>query len=83
MQFRNAITAVVCSCASQLGYEFAVSQRNQGVGMEFRNAIRFRDAADLPSQSVRFDYVYGFGGYDLSMGDGHLQYELEFDFYNR
>ncbi|MEO1321787.1 MAG: hypothetical protein AAFV59_02145 [Pseudomonadota bacterium] len=51
--------------------------------MEFRNAIRFRDAADLPSQSVRFDYVYGFGGYDLSMGDGHLQYELEFDFYNR
>lgn len=51
--------------------------------MEFRNAIRLRNAADLPSQSVRFDYVYGFGGYDLSMGDGHLQYELEFDFYNR
>ena len=51
--------------------------------LEFRNAIRRRDASDLPSQSVRFDYVYGFGGYDLSMGDGHLQYELEFDFYNR
>ncbi len=51
--------------------------------MEFRNAIRLRDAPGLPSQSVRFDYVYGFGGYDLSMGDGHLQYELEFDFYNR
>ena len=51
--------------------------------MEFRNAIRLRNAPDLPSQSVRFDYVYGFGGYDLSMGDGHLQYELEFDFYNR
>lgn len=51
--------------------------------LEFRNAIRRRDAVDLPSQSVRFDYVYGFGGYDLSMGDGHLQYELEFDFYNR
>lgn len=51
--------------------------------LEFRNAIRRRDAASLPSQSVRFDYVYGFGGYDLSMGDGHLQYELEFDFYNR
>lgn len=51
--------------------------------LEFRNAIRRRDATSLPSQSVRFDYVYGFGGYDLSMGDGHLQYELEFDFYNR
>jgi len=51
--------------------------------LEFRNAIRQRDATSLPSQSVRFDYVYGFGGYDLSMGDGHLQYELEFDFYNR
>ena len=28
--------------------------------MEFRNDIRLRNAADLPSQSVRFDYVYGF-----------------------
>lgn len=51
--------------------------------LEFRNSIRRRDAASLPSQSVRFDYVYGFGNYDLSMGDGHLQYEIEFDFYNR
>jgi len=51
--------------------------------MEFQNAIRLRDAADLPSQSVRFDYVYGFSEYDLSMGEGHLQYEIEFDFYNR
>lgn len=51
--------------------------------MEFRQPIRRRNAADLPSQSVRFDYVYGFEGYDLSMGDGHLQYEIEFDFYNR
>lgn len=51
--------------------------------LEFRNAIRRVDAPGLPSQSVRFDYVYGFGGYDMSMGDGHLQYELEFDFYNR
>ena len=51
--------------------------------LEFRNAIRRRDSSDLPSQSVRFDYVYGFEGYDLSMGDGHLQYEIEFDFYNR
>ena len=51
--------------------------------LEFRNSIRVRDAASLPSQSVRFDYVYGFGNYDLSMGEGHLQYEIEFDFYNR
>ena len=51
--------------------------------LEFRNAIRVRNAVDLPSQSVRFDYVYGFGDYDLSMGDGHLEYEIEFDFYNR
>lgn len=51
--------------------------------MEFQNAIRLRNATGLPSQSVRFDYVYGFADYDLSMGDGHLQYELEFDFYNR
>ncbi|MFN3212084.1 MAG: hypothetical protein ACE37M_03185 [Henriciella sp.] len=51
--------------------------------LEFRNAIRRRDSSDLPSQSVRFDYVYGFGDYDLSLGDGHLQYEIEFDFYNR
>ena len=51
--------------------------------LEFRNAIRRRDSASLPSQSVRFDYVYGFEDYDLSMGEGHLQYEIEFDFYNR
>lgn len=51
--------------------------------LEFRNPIRRRNATSLPSQSVRFDYVYGFGDYDLSMGDGHLQYEIEFDFYNR
>ena len=51
--------------------------------MEFRQPIRVRNAVDLPSQSVRFDYVYGFENYDLSMGEGHLQYEIEFDFYNR
>lgn len=51
--------------------------------LEFRNAIRRRDATSLPSQSVRFDYVYGFEDYDLSMGEGYLQYEIEFDFYNR
>ena len=51
--------------------------------MEFRQPIRRRNATSLPSQSVRFDYVYGFQGYDLSLGEGHLQYEIEFDFYNR
>jgi len=51
--------------------------------LEFRNSIRFRDATLLPTQSVRFDYVYDFGNYDLSMGRGDLQYEIEFDFYNR
>ena len=51
--------------------------------LEVRNAIRRRDANDLPSQSVRLDYVYGFGNYDLSLGEGDLEYEVEFDFYNR
>jgi len=51
--------------------------------LEFRNAIRFRDSNELHTQSVRFDYVYGFENYDLSMGEGHLRYEIEFDFYNR
>lgn len=49
----------------------------------FRDEIRLRDAADLPSQSIRFDYVYGLSEYDMSMGEGFLQYEIEFDFYNR
>lgn len=51
--------------------------------IEFRNAIRRRSSDDLPSQSIRFDYTYGFEDYDLSMGAGHLRYSIEFDFYNR
>jgi hypothetical protein len=51
--------------------------------MEFRRDIRQRESASLPSQSVRFDYVYGFRGYDLSLGAGHLRYRIEFDFVNR
>lgn len=51
--------------------------------LEFRNDIRRRDSNDLHTQSVRLDYVYGFEDYDLSMGEGHLRYEIEFDFYNR
>lgn len=49
--------------------------------MDFRQDIRQRDSASLPAQSVRFDYVYGFRNYDLSMGAGLLSYRIEFDFY--
>ncbi len=51
--------------------------------VEFRRDIRQRSSNSLPAQSVRFDYVYGFDEYDLSMGAGALQYRLEFDIYNR
>lgn len=51
--------------------------------MEFRRDIRQRESPSLPSQSIRFDYVYGFENYDLSMGAGHMRYRIEFDFYNR
>lgn len=51
--------------------------------LEFRNDIRQRSGNDLPEQSVRFDYAYGFEDYDLSMGAGHLRYQIEFTFYNR
>ena len=51
--------------------------------VEFRQAIRRRNADTLADQSIRFDYVYGFEDYDLSLGDGHLEYEIEFDVYNR
>ena len=48
---------------------------------EFPNPIRRRGNRELPEQSIRFDYVYGFEGYDLSLGAGELRYEIEFDFY--
>ncbi len=51
--------------------------------MEFRRDIRQRDSDELGDQSIRFDYVYEFSDYDLSIGDGDLSYEIEFDFYNR
>ncbi len=51
--------------------------------VEFRRAIRRRSSNDLPSQSVRFDYIYGFEDYDLSMGAGDLHYAIEFEFFNR
>lgn len=57
--------------------------RNEELIMEFRRNIRRRNSADMPAQSVRFDYVYGFENYDLSMGEGFLEYEIEFAFYNR
>lgn len=48
---------------------------------EFPQAIRTRFSTSLPAQSIRFDYVYGFEGYDLSLGAGSLEYQIEFDFY--
>ena len=51
--------------------------------VEFRRAIVRRRSASLPDQSLRFDYVYDFGSYDMSMGNGDLNFEIEFDFYAR
>ena len=51
--------------------------------MEFRKSIKKRGAPTIADQSVRFDYVYDFGGYDLSMGNGELNFEIEFSFYAR
>jgi len=48
---------------------------------EFPNAIRLQFDDDLPEQSIRFDYVYGFEGYDLSLGAGDLRYQIEFNFF--
>lgn len=50
---------------------------------EFTGDIRRRDASTVADQSVRFDYVYGFENYDLSMGAGLLSYRIEFTFINR
>ncbi len=50
---------------------------------EFRNAIRRRNSDSQAAQSIRFDYVYGFENYDLSLGAGSLDYRIEFEFYNR
>ena len=49
--------------------------------VEFPTAIRRQFDDDLPEQSIRFDYVYGFEGYDLSLGAGDLRYQIEFDFF--
>jgi len=51
--------------------------------IEFRRAIAKKRTASLPDQSLRFDYVYDFGSYDMSMGNGDLNFEIEFDFYAR
>lgn len=50
---------------------------------EFTGSIRRRNADTVAEQSVRFDYVYGFENYDLSMGSGLLSYRIEFTFLNR
>ncbi len=51
--------------------------------MEFRRSVSRRRSNSLPDQSVRFDYVYDLTRYDLSMGEGSLNFEIEFDFINR
>lgn len=48
---------------------------------EFPQPIRQRFDSSLPAQSIRFDYIYGFEGYDLSLGAGNLQYQIEFRFF--
>ncbi|MEO0882533.1 MAG: hypothetical protein AAFY34_07335 [Pseudomonadota bacterium] len=48
---------------------------------EFPLAIRSRNDPSQAAQSIRFDYVYGFENYDLSLGAGELQYQIEFDFF--
>ncbi len=50
---------------------------------EFRRDIRRRASDSLADQSIRFDYVYGFETYDLSLGSGELNYTIEFDVFNR
>ena len=50
---------------------------------EFPSAIRQQFDNDLPEQSIRFDYVYGFEGYDLSLGAGDLRYQIEFTFFRQ
>lgn len=45
---------------------------------DFTRDIRRRNSATVAAQSVRFDYVYGFEGYDLSMGAGTLSYQIRF-----
>lgn len=48
---------------------------------EFPNPIRSGFDNSLPAQSIRFDYIYGFEKYDLSLGAGNLQYQIEFSFF--
>ena len=48
---------------------------------EFPSAIRQGFSDSLPAQSIRFDYIYGFERYDLSLGAGNLAYQIEFKFF--
>ncbi|MEM8635756.1 MAG: hypothetical protein AAGF33_12330 [Pseudomonadota bacterium] len=48
---------------------------------EFPQAIRLGNNPSQAEQSIRFDYVYGFERYDLSLGAGELAYQIEFDFF--
>lgn len=51
--------------------------------VEFRRSIGKKNANTIAEQSIRFDYVYDFGSYDMSIGNGELDFEIEFDFYAR
>lgn len=80
LQFGNAATD---GGYRQLGNFTSLSPLANNVQFiaEFPTPIRDRFDNSLPAQSIRFDYIYGFEEYDLSLGAGHLQYQIEFSFF--
>lgn len=51
--------------------------------VDFRKAVAKKNATNIAEQSVRFDYVYDFGAYDMSLGRGEIDFEIEFAFHRR
>lgn len=51
--------------------------------LDVRRELAKRNADTIAEQSLRFDYVYDFGGYDLAMGNGDLNFQIEFDVQRR
>ncbi len=51
--------------------------------LDARREIAKGNASTLAEQSVRFDYVYDFAGYDMALGSGELSFDLEFNFQMR
>jgi hypothetical protein len=51
--------------------------------VDFRKAVAKKKATNIAEQSVRFDYVYDFGAYDMSLGRGEIDFEIEFAFHRR